>query len=173
METRIVSNVHKEHGVIATLFGKTWGPCTRRVAIDDIERGLCRYVVEDPPDNNEIRVVHPDHRAPYLRTPPNPRRNLGELREPRRKVFRGRRVVTGIHRVDGVITELYGRNWGPCSKDVVVHETEHGLREYVVEDGLEINPIFVVHTHRGPYLRTPPNPKKNLGDLPELAPVVH
>jgi hypothetical protein len=79
--------------------------------------------------------------------------------------------------MDGAIAALSGigpdgLRWGPLSKDVVIRDIERGTWEYMVEDEPKLNPIFVVHG-RHLYLRTPPNPLKNLGDLPEIEPVVH
>ncbi len=80
--TRIVTRVHREGGVIAELFGSDWGPCHKTSAIDEIERHDWQYMVDDPRGLNPIRVVRPKKYGSYLRTPPNPLRNLGELSEP-------------------------------------------------------------------------------------------
>lgn len=91
---RIVTNVHKDHGVIATLFGHGWEPHDRDAVIAEIERGIARYLVKDAPRNNPIRVIHGEH-GPYLRTDPDPRRrNLGALAEP--------------VRIEGLVTDQAG-----------------------------------------------------------------
>ncbi len=91
MIERIVTNVHKEHGVITTLYGRGWKPLTKGSVLREIDRDEPeppKYFVKDnlaarEDSGNPIRPVH--GYTDYLRTDPNTgRRNLGALPEPGR-----------------------------------------------------------------------------------------
>ncbi len=160
MRTRVVTNVHKQHGRIVELWGRDWGPVLETTAIDEIEAGERAYAVADTP-LNPIYVVDWMY-GKYLRTHPNSLRNLEDLSEPPARF--GTRIVTEVHLEHGAIGELLGRGWGPVPKETAIDQIEHRRWAYAVDDD-PLNPIFVVDSMHGKYLRTPPNPLRNLEDL--------
>ena len=98
MKERIVTNVHKENGVIEMLYGHGWKPRRKEIALEEIQAGHCRYFCGQSlgpnypispgsahgDTRNPIRPVRGAH-GDYLRTDPNPSRtNLGALEEPGR-----------------------------------------------------------------------------------------
>lgn len=163
MQTQLVTAVHREHGIIASLYGEGWGPRSKSRVVDDIQRRQRHYrVLFGPP----IRVVHGPH-GEYLRSFPDgiEGNNLEWLPEHRGSEVEVR-TVTGIRHDHGAIVLLYGEGWGPRTKDDVMADVENGRCHYRVARGRRIG---VVHGPGGDYLRSLPSSSAfdNLRDLPE------
>lgn len=163
MQTQIITEVHREHGVIASLYGEGWGPRSKARVVDDIQRGRRDYRVLFGP---LIRVVH-GPRSEYLRSFPDgiEGNNLERLPEHRGSETEVR-AVTEVERDHGAIALLYGEGWGPRTKDDVMADIENGRCHYRVARGRRIG---VVHGPAGDYLRSLPSSSlfDNLGELPE------